>query len=97
MPPLREIISMCEGKENNEIFFSRETYTRGFIIVFGGSEVRYELENIVIDLIIVNRFRICPVIFSFKEKRVFHVNICVIVCDFYFGLLILVIIFFGTQ
>ena len=36
-------------------------------------------------------------IFSFKEKRVFQVNICVFVYDSYFGLLILVIILFGTQ
>jgi len=53
-------------------FFSRETYTR----------------IIVIDLIIVKLFRVCPVIF--------RVNICVFVCDCYFELLIFVIILFGT-
>ena len=47
--PLREIISMYESKENKkDFFFSRETYTK----------------IIVIDLIIVKLFGICPVVFS---------------------------------
>jgi len=36
---------VCESKENKEIFFGRETYTRGFIIVFGGSQIRSKLDN----------------------------------------------------
>lgn len=35
--------NLCKSKENNEIFFSCETYTREFIIEFGGSQVRYKL------------------------------------------------------
>ena len=55
LPPLREIISMCESKKKKErkrFFFSRETYTR----------------DIPIDLIIVILFGVCPVVFPFKEK-----------------------------
>ena len=40
---LREIISVCESKETREIFFSCETYTRGFTIVYGKSQVRHKL------------------------------------------------------
>ena len=48
LPPLREIISMCESKEKQKrFFFSYETYTR----------------DIVIDLIIVKLFGVCPVLF----------------------------------
>ena len=36
-------------------------------------------------------------VFPFKEKRVFHVNICVFVYDCYLELIILVVILFGTQ
>ena len=60
---------------------SRETYTR----------------IIVIDLIIMKLFGVCPVVFSLQKERGFYVNICVVVCDYYFGLLILLIILFGTQ
>ena len=56
---LKKIISMCvcererENKEKQEGFFlNRETYIR----------------IIVIDLIIVKLFGICPVVFPFKEK-----------------------------
>ena len=53
LPPLREIISMYESKENKkDFFFSRVTYTK----------------IIVIDLIVVKLFGGCPVIFHFKEK-----------------------------
>ena len=48
LPPLREIISVCESKEKQKrFFFSYETYTR----------------DIVIDLIIVKLFGVCPVLF----------------------------------
>ena len=63
LPSLREIISICESKGKLErFFFSHETYTR----------------IIVINLIIVKLFGVCHVVFLFKEKRVFHVNICVL-------------------
>ena len=39
-------------KNKSDFFFSRETYIR----------------IVVIDLIIVNLFGICPMVFSFKEK-----------------------------
>ena len=63
LPSLREIISICESKGKLErFFFSRETYTR----------------IIVINLIIVKLFGVCPVVFLFKEKMVFRINICVL-------------------
>ena len=53
LPPLREIICVCESKKKQEKFlFNHETYTR----------------IIVIDLIIVKLFGVCPVVFPFKEK-----------------------------
>ena len=52
---------------------------------------------IVIDLIIVKLFEIYPMVFSLQRERIFHVNICILVCDCCFGLLIFVIILFGTQ
>ena len=81
--PLKEIISVCVRvkKKQERFFFSCETY----III------------IVIDLIIVKLFGVCPIIFFPARERVFHVNICVIVCNCYFGLLIFLIILFGTQ
>ena len=70
------------AKKNKRVFFfSREAYTR----------------IIVIDLIMVKLFGVCPCGFSFQRERVFHVNICVLVCDCYFELLIFMIILFGTQ
>ena len=63
------------------LYLSREAYTR----------------IIVIDLIIVKLFGVCPVVFSLQRERVFYVNICILVYDYYFGLLIFVIILFGTQ
>ena len=74
-------VCVCEQRKIREIFFNRETYTR----------------IIVIDLIIVKLFKICPVVFFPARERFFHVNICVLVCDCYFGLLIFVVILFGTQ
>ena len=48
LPPLREIISVCESKEKQErFFFSCETYIR----------------DIVIDLIMVKLFGVCLVLF----------------------------------
>ena len=55
------------------------------------------LRIIVINLIIVNLFKVCPVVFLFNEKWFFQLNICVIMCDYYFELIILVIILFRTQ
>ena len=82
LPPLRMIISVCGSKENKiDFFFSRDTYTR----------------IIVIDLIDSELIRSLSHDFSLQRERVFHVNICVLVCDYYFGLLIFVIILFGTQ
>ena len=46
-------VCVCERvKKNKRFFFSHETYTR----------------IIVIDLTIVKLFRVCPVVFPFKEK-----------------------------
>ena len=51
---LPPLSSVCESKEKQESsFFSCETYTR----------------IIVIDLIIVKLFEVCPVVFSFREKK----------------------------
>ena len=62
-------------------FFSRKTYTR----------------IIVIELIIVKLFGVIyPVVFPFKRND-FSRKFCVFVCDCYFGLLILLIISFGTN
>ena len=73
---------MCESKEKEEIFFfNREIYTR----------------NIVIDLRIVKLIRSLSRNFSLQGERVFHENICVLVCDCYLELIILLIIQFGTQ
>ena len=53
LTPLRKIISVCErAKKNKRFFFKHEIYIR----------------IVVIDLIIVKLFRVCPVVFSFKEK-----------------------------
>ena len=49
LPPLIKIICVCESKKKKErfVFFSRKAYTR----------------IIVIDLIIVKLFEVCPVVF----------------------------------
>ena len=51
---LKKIISVCvrAKKKKERFFFSCETYTR----------------IIVIDLIIVKLFKVCPVFFSLQEK-----------------------------
>jgi len=43
-----------ESKEKNKIFFSHETYTRGFILYLVVLKLGINLKIIVIDLIIVN-------------------------------------------
>ena len=81
--PLKEIISVCvrAKKKQERFFFSCETYIR----------------IIVIDLIIVKLFGVCPVVFFPSRRKGFPRKFCVLVCDCYFGLLILLIILFGTQ
>ena len=84
LPPLKEIISVCvrESKEKQErFFFSRETYTR----------------IIVIDLIIVKLFGVCLVVFFPSKREDFPYKFCILMCDCFFGLLILLIVLFGTQ
>ena len=54
LPPLREIISVCERVKKNK---------KDFSLV-----VRHSQKIIVIDLIIVKLFEICPVVFPFKKK-----------------------------
>ena len=69
-------------KEIISVCESRETYTR----------------IIVIDLLIMKFIQsLFYDFFSFQKERVFHVNICALVYDCYFGLLILLIILFGNQ
>jgi len=57
---------VCKSKKDKKIFFSYETYTRGFIIVHLKLEIN--LRTIVIDLIIVKLFGVCLMVFPFKEK-----------------------------
>ena len=90
---LREIISVCvcvcvcvcKSKEKQQRFFfsheTRETFTKNYCNWFDNSEIIWSLSR---D-------------FSLQRERVLCVNICVIVCDCYFGLLILLIILVGTQ
>ena len=76
--------NLCERAKKNkrDIFFSCETCTK----------------IIVIDLIIVKLFEVCPVVFPFKRNG-FPRKFCVLVCDYYFGLIIFFffIILFGAQ
>ena len=72
---------MCESKEKKERFFF---------------SCETYTRIIVIDLIILTLLRVYHVIFFLQGERVFHVNMC-FVCDYYSGLLIFVIILFGTQ
>ena len=61
LPLLREIICVCESKEKQEKFlFNHETYTR----------------IIVIDLIIVKLFGVCPVVFPSRRKSFPHKYLC---------------------
>ena len=82
MPHLKKIISVCVSKEKQEkFFFNRETHTR----------------IIVIDLIIVKLFKVCPAVFFSLKRNCFPHKFFVFVCNYYLGLLILLIILFGTQ
>ena len=74
---------MCvKAKKNKrDFFFSRETYTRIIVIWF---------DNSAIDSEFVSWF--FP-----SRKKGFPCKFCVLVCDCYFRLLILLIILFGTQ
>ena len=64
---------MCERAKKNKrnFFLCREAYTR----------------IIVIDLIIVKLFGVCPIVFPFKRKG-FPRKYLYFVCDCYFRLLI---------
>ena len=77
LTPLREIISVCVRVKKNKRDFS-----------LAMKQERHSQKIIVIDLIIMKLFGVCLVVFPFKEKNVFHVDICVFVCDCYFGSLI---------
>ena len=78
-------VCVCKSKEKQQRFFfsheTRETFTKNYCNWFDNSEIIRSLSR---D-------------FSLQRERVLCVNICVIVCDCYFGLLIFVIILFGTQ
>ena len=81
LPPLKKISNECVSKEKQKrFFFSHETYTR----------------IIVIDLIMVKLFGVYSVIFFPSKRKGFPRKCCVLVCDCYFGLLILLIILFET-
>jgi len=67
-------------KTREDFFFSREIYTR----------------IIIIDLIIVKLFGVCPMVFPSRRKG-FPSKFSVLVYDCYVGLLILLIVLFGTQ
>ena len=75
--------NLCERAKKNKriffLFFSCETYTK----------------IIVIDLIIVKLFGVCPVIFPFKRND-FPCKFCVLVCDCYFGLIVFFFFFFDN-
>ena len=53
--------------------------------------------DIVIDLKIVKLIQSLSRGFSLQGERFFHLNICVLMCDCYLELIILVVILFGTQ
>ena len=42
-------------------------------------------------------FGVCPMVFFPSKRKDFPRKFCILVCDYYFGLLILLIILFGTQ
>ena len=79
---LREIINVCESKEKQERFlFSCETYTRIIVIDLINSELIWSLSRG----------------FSLQREKSFPRKFCALVCDCYFGLLILLLVLFGTQ
>ena len=57
LPPWREIISVCVRIKKNKRDFS-----------LAMKQERHSQKIIVIDLIIVKLFEVCPVVFPFKEK-----------------------------
>ena len=88
---------MCERtKKTMRFFFSHERHIWRFIVVFDESQVSYKLKYYC------NLFYNSELNWSLsyglslQGKMVFHVNIFVIVCNCFFGLIILVIILFGT-
>ena len=59
--------------------------------------MRHTQEILYIDLIIVKLiWSFSCVFFSLQGERVFYVNIYIFVCDYYFELIILMVILFGT-
>ena len=82
LPPLKEISNECVRVKKNKRDFSLA--------------VRHTI-IIVIDLIIVELFGVFPVVFFPSKRKDFPRKFCILVCDYYFGLLILLIILFGTQ
>ena len=54
---------MYESKEKyRDFFFNRETYTKEI-------NLRFLEKDIVIEFIIIDLSRVCPVIFLFKKKE----------------------------
>ena len=49
-----------------------------------------DILNIIIDFLMVDWFQVYCVVFPFKEKYVFHVNLYICVCDQYFSLVIII-------
>ena len=82
---LREIICVCASKEKQKRFFLKPwDIHKNYYNWFDNSKIIRSLS--------------CD--FSLQRKRVFRINIYIyiyILCDCYFGLLILLIISFGTQ
>ena len=70
---------MCESKENNEIFFSHETYTKGFVIVFRESQIRHKFENYCNLFNNSELIRSLSCDFFLQEEIVFNINICVLI------------------
>ena len=54
--------------------------------------VKHTLErDIIIDFIIIDWLGVCPVFFFLSRKNVLHITLFIFMCDWYFGLVILVI------
>ena len=64
LPPLREIISVCVC-----VCVRIKEKMRDFSLAM--KQERHSKKFIVIDLIIVKLFEVCPVVFLFKEKGFF--------------------------
>lgn len=65
-----------ELRKKKDFFFICETYTKKI--------------NIIIDFLMVDWFQVYCVVFPFKEKNIFHVNLYIFVCDQYFSLVIII-------